>query len=165
MKKTIALFALLASVSSAQAQDWSVGVLGGLSVNDTKGSSSEFTYGAYVGNKLSSEFGLGLYYSRVSPTNASSNIIALEGNYFFSDIKGLYAGIRAGVTISTTSSYTAGPITVAGTSNTEFLLGAQVGYDYNFSNEISAGLNVNWNYLLDPKSSAFQFVVPVKFYF
>lgn len=173
MKKSIALFALIASVASANAADkmWNVGALIGYGTGEN--SFNGLTYGATVGTKLNNEWGLNLYWSMTSKTTTllttetktTTMPIMLEGNYHFADMKGLYAGIRAGLAMTSEKS-TTGTTVNNDVSNSDFALGAQVGWDHNLSDDFTVGLNVNWNYILATNaSSLFNFVVPIKYWF
>jgi hypothetical protein len=166
MKKYL-IASLLVAVSGNSA--WAV------THNSVTGFSLDLLAGpSFVGNGIGTQFAIGgnleyrfdpswsvglfgTYESTGSQSTSvsSSNIVSLavDGNYYFNQaLDGFYAGVKLGLGISNTS--LSGALANGSTSNTVFMFGPAVGYDFLMASALTLGAEINFLTYSAPNSSA-----------
>lgn len=112
-----------------------------------------FVVGVDAGMKFAPEFGASVFFNFTKKDGAKFMPFGVEGNYFFDgDLAGMYAGVNLG----------------AGKSDAEtnFLFGAQVGYDYAVAEGFSIGAKVAYHMVMsDPKGHAFHTLANLRYWF
>jgi Outer membrane protein beta-barrel domain len=109
---------------------------------------SDMLFGATLGYKTTPNWGLGLYATYTGSSTEipglasqdTSNVIAaLEGSYYFQDnMPGLRLGGKAGMLF-----FSATQTGAADVSDSNFVLGPHVGYDYGLGGGLSVGAEFN----------------------